>query len=97
MAIASEISRNHAFMIANLCWCSFCDLLATIEHRKALAQTHRDLHVVLNQDNGKPISLQVAHEFRERECLTVTQSRKRLVEQDERRIDRKRARNFKPA
>ena len=48
MSFASQIGRDHIGMVANFGRSSFSYFLSMIEYSNSVADTHGDLHVVLN-------------------------------------------------
>ena len=74
------------------------DLLAVVEHRDALGDAHDDLHVVLDQqDRHRPLLAEPGEEVGERGRLLRVHAGGRLVEQEQLRLRRERARELEPA
>jgi hypothetical protein len=93
-----EIRLDHALVPLDLLRGSLRDLLAVVEHRHAVGDAHDDAHVMLDEQHGEPLLLaQPADERREVRRLLRVHARRRLVEQEQLRLRRERARDLEAA
>ena len=73
------------------------DLGAEIEHHDAVGEIHHKTHVVLHQQHRHAAVAQLTQQRGEPLLLHVAQSRGRLVEQQQQRVDAQRARDLDDA
>src|SRR5690606_5296229 len=91
----SEIGLNHALIAANLCGSALGYFFSKGHNRDCFRYRHHKLHDMLHQQDSYAISLCYARE----NCiqliyLSITQARRWLVKQQERRLYRQRTRQL---
>src|SRR4249919_2732119 len=59
---AAEIRGDHLRVLLHYGSRSFSDLLAVVENEDAVAYAHHELHVVLDQEDGRAVAPDVAEE-----------------------------------
>ena len=64
---------------------AFSDLAAVIEHKDAVRNVHHQAHIVLDQENGEAVAIQLANELADAERGIVGNAGGRLVEQEKAR------------
>src|SRR6266850_6514171 len=84
--LAAEIGLNDPLVGLDGARRPFRDLLPVIEDEHRLAETHDHLHVVLDEQHGLACVAQPAHRVQQVVEERAVDARRRLVEQDQRRI-----------
>ena len=93
-----EVGLDDARVVAHLLRRALGDLLAVVEHGDLLGDAHDDLHVVLDeQDREVLLVAQLAHEVGQLRGLLRVHAGGRLVEQQQLRVGRQRARDLDAA
>src|SRR5215472_4556740 len=73
------------------------ELASMLEHGHPIGYSHDQLHVVLDEQNGEPIVVaEASDQLHQLLCLRGVESARRLVEQEEPRLQRERARQLEP-
>jgi hypothetical protein len=73
------------------------DLLAEVEHRDGVADAHHHVHVVLDEDHGDAVVADLADDGHQLLDVGRGQAGGRLVEQQQLRVERQRARDLQQA
>ena len=84
---APSTPPRYASSTSGLRWISAgspsAELLAEIHHDQAIGQSHDEVHVVLDQQDGHALPLERAQKVRQLSLLAISQSGRRLVEQQQ--------------
>ena len=82
----TEVGLDDPRVLLDLLGQAFGDHLAVVEHRDPVGETHDDLHVVLDQQDGDATVADLAHEVAQTVLLDRVHPGGRLVEQQELRL-----------
>ena len=93
----AQIGFEHRRIALDLGRQALGELLAEFHHDQPVGEAHDELHVVLDQQHRHALALQLAQQRGELLLLEIAQARSRLVEQQQRRVGRQRARDLDDA
>ena len=96
-AAGAEIGLDHGGIVLNLGGRAGCNHAAVVEHGDVVGDGHHHVDVVLDQDDRDAAVREQADQRLETLDLAVREARGRLVEQQEPRLERERARDLEPA
>src|SRR5712691_1677591 len=94
----SQVSLDHARIGLDLSRRALGDLLAVVEHGDAVRHPHHDAHVVLDEEHAEwELGDEAPEQGYEGAGLGLGHAGGRLVQQQERRLGRQRARDLQPS
>src|SRR5690349_3052914 len=92
--VAAEIRGDDLLVALHVGGDAFGDLLAVIEHQNAIAHAHDEFHVVLDQQDRRAVLADALEELAQRRRLGRVHAGSRLVEREQPRLGRERARDL---
>src|SRR5689334_3256687 len=94
---AAEIGLYHCWVTLYARGLALSDFLTVVEHCNAVAQSHDQLDVVLDEQQRDPVRANLFEQRAQRDGFRRVHARGRLIEREELRLGRERTRYFQTA